>query len=710
MALRSSGRGSDYSLHSAQVCSKKVLKKRRKALCTFRVWLWVVILIISWGSLPISYSANDSALGSAEPDFTSLSLEELGSIKVPTVYGASKHDQRITDAPSSVTIVTSEEVKTFGYRTLADILRGVRGLYVSYDRTYGYIGVRGFNRPGDFGGRTLILVDGHRLNEPLFDSAFNVTDFILDVDLIERVEVIRGPGSTLYGDNAFFGVINVITRHGKDVAGAEISGSVASFDTYQSRVTYGNRLTNGVEVLFSGSYFDSQGHERLYEPAFDTPDQNNGIAEGRDGDTFYSGFASIKYHQFTLEGAYIARDKSAPLAAYETLFNTPQPTIDKRGFARLNFNDTLGEDWVVSASAYYDYYGSDVDYLSDATAPGGPFATVLNKERDHAQWTGFEGQVSKAFDQHRLTLGTELRYDFDLTLHSVNVSPYEVLTDFHGSAERGGLFLQDEYSILTNLVLTAGLRFDDYSSFGNTLNPRAGLVYNPFSKTTFKLLYGQAYRAPNLFEYSGVGIDSKSNPGLGPEHIRTYEMVYEQYLPANLRFSASGFFNQTDNLIAQAVDPDDGLLYYRNVENAQTKGVEMEAEYRSKAGLFARASYTLQRTEDVSTHEELSNSPRQLVKANVGVPLWGEKLGAGLELQYSSRALALPGRPIGSADPYWVFNATLYSREIVKGLELSASVYNLLDEKYTNPAGDELTPSVIRQDGRNFRLKLTYKY
>ena len=115
-----------------------------------------------------------------------------------------------------MSIVTQEDIKTYGYRTLGDVLKGVRGFYVTYDRAYQFTGLRGVNRPGDFGGRVLINIDGHRLNEPIYDSAFTHTDLLLDLDLLERVEIIRGPGSSLYGNNAFFTVINLVTRRGRE--------------------------------------------------------------------------------------------------------------------------------------------------------------------------------------------------------------------------------------------------------------------------------------------------------------------------------------------------------------------------------------------------------------------------------------------------------------------------------------------------------------
>ena len=206
-----------------------------------------------------------------------LSMEELMEVKVDTVFGASKHEQKVTEAPSAVSIVTADDIKQQGYRTLADVLRSVRGFYVTSDRGYNAIGMRGMNISGDFGGRLLITVDGHRLNDPIYDTAASGMDFLLDVDLIERVEVIRGPGSSLYGNNAFLGVINVITRKGRDVNGVELSGSAATFDTYTGRFTYGNQFTNGVELMLSGTFYDSAGDRQLYYSEFSAI--NNGIAQ-----------------------------------------------------------------------------------------------------------------------------------------------------------------------------------------------------------------------------------------------------------------------------------------------------------------------------------------------------------------------------------------------------------------------------------------------
>src|ERR1044071_8838784 len=223
--------------------------------------------------LPGILIAQDGTNAVKNSDLTEVPLETLMQMEVPTVYSASKFEQKTTEAPSSISVVKADEIKLYGYRTLADVLRSLQGFYVSYDRNYAFLGTRGINL-GDFNSRTLVLVDGHRINNNLTDGAYIDTAFILDVDLIDRVEVIRGPGSVLYGNNAFFGVINVVTRKGKQLDGVEASAEYGGFDTWKGRVTLGKAFTNGIEVLLSGSFYDSEGEDKLFYKEFNTPAQS----------------------------------------------------------------------------------------------------------------------------------------------------------------------------------------------------------------------------------------------------------------------------------------------------------------------------------------------------------------------------------------------------------------------------------------------------
>ena len=675
--------------------------------------LLVCLLAIPWSEARAADNTNDA-------DFTAMSLEELGSIKVPTVFGASKHEQKVTEAPSSVSIVTREDIQKHGHRTLSDVLNGVRGIYVTYDRGYSYIGVRGFNRPGDFGGRVLLMVDGHRLNDGIYDTAASGTDFPLDVDLIERVEVIRGAGSSLYGNNAFFGVINVITRRGADVNGVELSAAAASFDTYSGRASYGKRFTNGVELLLSGTLLDSAGHERLRYPEF--------VAKDLDGGYARSAWASLSWNDFTFQGEFMDRRKDWPTAAYGAIPNSQHPRLfsnDQRSFADLKFQRALTGDWQITARTYFDRYRFDGDYPYDYDEDPGTAATV-NRDYAVAHSAGLELSVSKNWrDQHRLTVGGEWRHDFELTQRNWDVSPR---TNYVNSRERGdilGLYAQDEWSLRKNLILNAGVRYDHYSTFGDTVNPRAALIYTPWEQTTFKLVYGQAFRAPNAYEQFYVSSISAANPNLQPEHIRSYEIIYEQMLGPRWRFGVSAFWNDIRDLIDLQVDPgadllseDDDRYFFDNLGRVRSRGFGAELEGRWKWGLRGLASYTFTDARNTRTEERLSNSPQHMGKVRLDLPLWRTNVFAGLEVQAMSARQTVSG---GEAGAYWLANFTLFSRELVKGLEFSASLYNLLDQRHSDPVSDDFSYTgpvsgnsialdKVRQDGRSFRVKLTYRF
>jgi hypothetical protein len=168
-------------------------------------------------------------------DLTELDLAQLMELEIDQVVGASLHVQRTFDAPAAVAVVSGDEIRAHGYRTLLEVLRGVTGLCTSCDRNYGHLGVRGFFVPGDYNARVLLLVDGHRVNDALYGGCGLNFDAPVDPDLAERIEVIRGPGSAIYGSNALFAVINVIHKRGADARGFE----GASHDTYLTRATLG---------------------------------------------------------------------------------------------------------------------------------------------------------------------------------------------------------------------------------------------------------------------------------------------------------------------------------------------------------------------------------------------------------------------------------------------------------------------------------------
>jgi outer membrane receptor for ferrienterochelin and colicins len=638
----------------------------------------------------------DLVLAAAEVGEEKLLLQEI-----PSVFTASKYEQKVTQAPSSISIVTAEEIKRFGYRTLADILRSVRGFYVSYDRNYSYLGVRGFNRPGDYNSRILLMIDGHRLNDTLYDSALIGTEFPLDVDLIDRVEIVRGPSSSLYGNNAFFAVVNVISRRGREFRIGEVSGSVQRYDTFTGRVTFGHRFQNGVEGIVSGSFLGSEGKKRLYFPEFDDPTTNNGVAEGLDGDDAYQTFTTLAYRDFTFQGLYASRTKEIPTASYGTTFNAkPDETRDALGYADLKYESTAGTHWDILGRLYYDRYYYKGKY---------PYSPALNLDSGEGNRVGGEAQVTtRVLPRNIITSGAQADYSPNQDQKNYDTNPDAAILDVKNQMTHWGLFLQDELTIFPNLRLNAGVRYDKYEDFDGTVNPRIALIYNPLRDSIMKFVYGTAFRTPNVYERFYEAPGQKANPDLKPETISTYELILEQYLGGVVRLTAVPFHYDVKDLITQQTDPNDGLLVFRNVGHVTSRGVEVEAEAKWSNGWTARAAYTWQDAKDEDADTRLSDSPRHVAQFNLIAPLWPERLFGGLEVQYVGDRLTFGGTKV---EGKVVTNLTLFSTDLlVKGLAASASVYNLFDTKVKNPVSDAHVMQAITQDGIGFRFKVTYTY
>jgi len=632
---------------------------------------------------------------------TELSMEELLGVQV---YAASRFQQKTTEAPAAVTIITAADIRDFGYRTLADVLRSVRGIHLSYDRNYTYLGVRGFGRTGDYNGRVLLLVDGHRLNDPIYDTAAIGTEFPLDLDIVERVEVVRGPGSSVYGSNAFFGIVNVITRRGRDVAGVELAASVASFGTDQERLTWGGQGENGAEWLLSATRYRSAGQDHFY-PEF------GATANDLDRDHYDSLFGKLGLGPWTLTAAWTDRSKKIPTAAWDTVFNDPNhETNDASAYVDLAYSGPVRGGWELAGRVFYGHYSFDGDYPY-IYSPGDP--VTVNKDRVRASWWGGEVKLMRRYQQHTLVLGAEYQDNAQQDQANFDAAPYALYLDDRRTSTRGGVYLQDEMALASGWLLNAGLRYDDYSAVGSTLNPRLGLIWNPQPATTFKLLYGTAFRAPNAYELYYAVDPQKANPDVKPEKIRSYELVAEHSIAPDFRVGLSIYHNHIDDLVEQVVDPDDGLLVFRNSGAAEATGVEVEAERMWNGGRRLRASYAWQHAVDAVSDERLVNSPRHLLKFNYSAPLFASGWRGGTELLYTDDRATLAG---GTAAGYWLANMTVVHERLVKNLIVSMSAYNLFNADYAFPGGPEhihesgAALDQIPADGRSYRFKLQYRF
>lgn len=631
-----------------------------------------------------------------------MSLEDLSKVEV--VVAASKSEQKVTEAPASIDIITSEEIRKQGYRNLDDLLRSVRDFYVTDDRQYSFIGVRGFGSLGGYDDRVLMLVDGHRINDGVYDSFLLGQAEMVEMDMIDRVEIIRGPGSALYGNSAFLGTINIITKKARAIEGLLLTASGGTLSTVKGGARFGTVTEGELQFVASGSLFDSAGNPSLYYPEYDDPTTNNGVAQNADGEQARHAYLSLGLGDWSLRGAYSYRHKAFPTGAYQTTFNDPgNYTSDGRWYGELVYQPARNGSEDLAVRAFFDHSDYWAEYIFGSGA-----TRELNVDYSSGAWAGAEFHWTfQPFEDHKLTVGSEFRDYFEETQGNYT-GPLVYLND-RRQYWLLGLFAQDEVRIFPKASLTLGGRFDDYSTFGGHLVPRGALVLGPFDNTLLKLMAGAAFRAPNAYElyYNDGNVNQKGNGALTPENIQTYEAEIERSFLRDHRCTLSVFRYAAGNLIVQVVDPSDGLLVYQNIGGISATGLGFEYQFQSPEGFQGRASYSWQRAQDDATGQWLTNSPQHLAKANAQVPFLTEGLFLSGECQYNSESFGENG---GSAPGFAVVNLKLHARDLLaEGLQATLAAYNLFDTRYAYPAAAYLTQMAIPQNGFVLWGSLGYK-
>jgi outer membrane receptor for ferrienterochelin and colicins len=623
------------------------------------------------------------------------SLEELMSMDVPMVTAASKFRQKATDAPASVSVISAKEFRLFGYRNLAEALNAEAGVHIQYDRLYQSLGVRGFQLPGEYNNRVAFLFDGARMNDPVYSAAPVGDDFYLDLDLVDRVEFIRGASSSLYGNNAFYGVINVIPKRGRDFDGIEVSANSGSLGSRGGRVTAGKLWENGWEALVSASLQQSDGNDSFFFPGI-------GTSRGLDFEKKHSLFASLSYGDFTFQAAHSSRKKGSPALAFETVLNAPDSWVrDEYTVASLKYETTLPGDISFLARALYVNYAYDGMY---------PYDPSVGKNIDAAE--GRSGTLElllghKLWEKHHLTLGVEARKIFNADQLAYYIDPDSSYVDKQTSSEEYALFTQGDFELHKRLRLNIGARLD-YSEQGGALpSPRIGMVWTPVDGTTLKLVGGRAFRAATAYEsFYTAEIAPATHSIPKEESNESLELTLEQKLGTNWQVRLSGYTGRTENVIEFTTAP--GEFHYINGKNVRYMGLESELRGRFANGVETRLSYSAQQTTIKHTNSALSNSPQHLAKFQVSAPLIDEKLTVSFDAFASSSVATLRGKREAG---YVVANLHLLSADILPGLEISAGIYNLFDAEYAHPSSGE-HPLIDRivQNGRTFGVKATYRF
>lgn len=656
--------------------------RRRQAVCAG--------LLLGW-----------SALGRAQGQdgrLTDLSLDQLMALKVTS---ASLHDQSLADAPASITVITAEEIRKFGYRTLAEALSWVRGFYATSDYSYDAIGIRGFSLPG-YEMRYIVLINGHNMAENVAETTFVGNDFPLDLDLVDKIEVVRGPSSALYGSNAMLATINVITKRPRDVHGTAIRMETGSLGERKVEATRAVPLGQRANLLVSASVFNNAGAHELYVREYDTAQNNFGRAIGMDGEKGYHVFADLTWGNWEALAVAGDRIKVQPVSWGGTIFNDRGTRVeDSRGFFELSYSRDLPGDRTLTWRTSYDAYRYRGIYHYEYDS-----AVEDYRERDYGDWMASKFTYRRPdLKTGHLTLGGEVRIDLRALQNALDVQPERYQYLWVNQLDRyAAVFAQQEWEFGRHWEVNLGLRFDRSWLKGNSVSPRVAVVYKPSAMTDLKLMYGRGFRRPSTYDmFYSDGTTEVGNPFLRPETTDTYEFDIEHTFPKRLRVSASAYHYQVSELVEQIFTPD-GLIQCVNADRVRTAGASLELFLPLPAGIDLVSSLELQRSV-FGSGAALTNSPGQVGKLRLSAPLWRNRLTLSAGIQ----ALGQRSTYAGATLPWVILPEVVVStKPFAAGWQLSAGIKNLSNSFYRDPTG--LTPIVdsMVRSGRTYYLNLMW--
>ena len=647
-------------------------------------------------------------------DLSELSLEQLLEVKVSA---ASKFDQPTADAPSAVQIISAEDIKRHGWRTLTEALNDLPGIYFVNDRTYDYLGARGFQIPGDYNTRFLLLVDGQRNNDNIYQQALVGSEGWVDMSVVERIEYIPGPGSAIYGSNAMFGVINVITRSAGKTPLNHV-GTHASQLGLSGFSVMSSRQVDETGLLLQYSSEKQSGRDMTYaDPQSllvraDGSVSPDGVAHGLDSGDNRHLLMRMDRGTWGIKLLNHERTVTPSSAAYLTVFDDPSLRINDGG-TQLSayFKHALSDSSEVNLRLAYTnwHYRATYPYL-DPT-----IGYFLNYDDTHGEVLDSELSYTLHVDAHHMVAGMEISQDDLARQRNYNSVPATTLgtadVNINPQLQRRAMFIQDEWRMAAHWLLNLGLRFDTNSVRQSATSPRAGLIWQPNEDWSAKLLAGRAYRTPNAFESQfHNGFTNLANPDLRPETILTTEGVLEWKMDNRTRWMMSVFENKIENLIQQVDTNGAGLLQFQNSSWARVRGAELSTEISAVDELRLRSSIAINSSSS-TLNANLDNSPRWLGKLSISTPVLSHRAFAAAEVHaLSSRDFVWGGTPYrvgGEA----LANVTLsFPNVILKGLDAQLRVTNLFDHHVQHPASAEMPTPLTPGNGRNLMVNFGYGF
>ncbi len=531
-----------------------------------------------------AYSAQLAAEDMAAADsLLNMSIEELTLVKVIIATGM---EQTKSDAPATVTLLTEDDIKKTGATNLTDILQTVPGVHIQRS-AFGFrpeVRIRGAAST-----QTLLMINGN----PIRDLVWNFGIFWkgMPASAIERVEVIRGPGSALYGADASAGVINVITKTAGKITQNEAGVRAGSLDTQEGFIQYGDQW-NDFDVAFTADYSTTNGHD---------PDIKN-IANVRYGYDNQDIRFSLTNKNWQFLANYMRHNNLDTQITGAGFYDPVTSADDERYDLDLIYSDAqFSENWGIKAKLHYQ----DLDYNSnkgfretppDATFPTGRINQMSSSE--HQARFDFTANYS-GFNEHTITLGSGynwqdiyqvdqiVNYDGNTYIPPTNIAGTPGAFAPEKSREIRYALIQDIWTLAPDWELTSGLRYDHYSDFGDTFNPRLALVWQTTAKLTTKFLYGQAFRAPNFQELYAITSRSTGNSSLDPEETETIELAVSWQINQQAQLNANLFEYTIDDFIRR-----DSRRKYQNSGKHKTTGVEIEGRWQLNNKLVFSGNYT----------------------------------------------------------------------------------------------------------------------
>lgn len=671
-------------------------------------------MICVWllGLLLTCHGVTAYAQYNGEPaDFDEVGMEDLYGDEelVSIATGSSKP---IYKAPAVASVITAREIERMGARNLNDVLETVPGLHIMpspIDRLNPTFAIRGIN--SSFNPQVLMLINGIPFKKN--DNGGRPTLFRLPVSSISRVEVIRGPGSAVYGADAFSGVINIITKDAGDIDGTEVGGRGGSFNSKDFWLQHGDTW-GGLDVALTFEWQKSDGDDkrRLNEDAAPTISLAPGPLETRY--EVFDTHLELKKADWKLR-LWNWRLVDAGVGAGGALALDPVGSEDTNLYlADLTYsNDHLAQNWDFSANLHYKYYKSDSYFIlyppGNLGLPDGMIGNPWITRQD----LGFDvAAVYEGMRSHSWRVGAGFMYEEIDTGEINNFQPatFGILTDVSNTdavtmsdalRRLWYLSLQDEWQLAPDWELTAGVRFDEYSDFGGTLNPRLALVWATRYNLTSKLLYGRAFRAPTLAELSNKTI-VVGNSELDPETIDTFELAFDYRPTFDWQLNLSIFFYQAKDLITFA-----NRVATTNDQNGY--GFELEAKWDVNDKLDLGGNFALQHSEDVDTEERIANVPsyQQTLFADWKfLPNWN--LHPQINWVGGYKREETDTRP--ELDDYLIVDLTVSRKQIAEHWDFTLAARNLFDEDAKEPSDGVNLLEDFPLEGRSLWAELSYRF